>query len=182
MVPFWSRCQHGASFYGRLPFLKEKTSDELTYTQDVIEFLSHMGTKSSYYEHIKYININLPLKWILDCDWSFLFAISFLSFCILEVAKIFQSEQKFSEVMQKWKQNECTFKKMNAWSVCCVAGCLMRVPDAKVRRHIVECVKSFYSCVAPKELPDGTDCHLQPKTRTFPSDSRFTKLSLSEVP
>ncbi|XP_075886424.1 cilia- and flagella-associated protein 69 isoform X2 [Nelusetta ayraudi] len=60
----------------RLPFLKEKTSDELTYTQDVIEFLSHMG-------------------------------------------------------------------------------CLMRVPDAEVRRHIVECVKSFYSCVAPKELPDG---------------------------
>lgn len=41
-----------ASFYGRLPFLKEKTSDEFTYTQDVIEFLSHMGTKSSYYEHI----------------------------------------------------------------------------------------------------------------------------------
>lgn len=56
MVLLWSRCQHGASFCGRLPFLKEKTSDELTYTQDVIEFLSHMGTKSSYYEHIKYIN------------------------------------------------------------------------------------------------------------------------------
>lgn len=31
-------------FHDRLPFLKEKTSDELTYTQDVIEFLSHMGT------------------------------------------------------------------------------------------------------------------------------------------
>lgn len=58
----------------------------------------------------------------------------------------------------------------------------MRVPDAEVRRHVVECVKSFYSCVAPKELPDGTDCHLQPKTRTVPSDCRFTKLSLSEVP
>lgn len=58
----------------------------------------------------------------------------------------------------------------------------MRVPDAEVRRHVVESVKSFYSCVTPKELPDGTDCHLQPKARTFPSDSRFTKLSLSEVP
>lgn len=58
----------------------------------------------------------------------------------------------------------------------------MRVPDAEVRRHVVECVKSFYGCVAPKELPDGTDWHPQPKTRTLPSDSRFTKLSLSEVP
>lgn len=55
VVLFLSRCQHGALFYGRLPFLKEKTSDELTYTQDVIEFLSHMGTKNSYYEHTKYI-------------------------------------------------------------------------------------------------------------------------------
>ncbi|KAM8839890.1 cilia- and flagella-associated protein 69 isoform 2-T2 [Spinachia spinachia] len=27
----------------RLPFLKEKTSDELSYAQDVVEFLSHMG-------------------------------------------------------------------------------------------------------------------------------------------
>ncbi|XP_078123509.1 cilia- and flagella-associated protein 69 isoform X2 [Sander vitreus] len=60
----------------RLPFLKEKASDELNYAQDVIEFLSHMG-------------------------------------------------------------------------------CLMRVPDAEVRQHIVESVKSFYSCVAPKQLLDG---------------------------
>lgn len=35
--------------HDRLPFLKEKTSDELTYTQDVIEFLSHLGKMSSYY-------------------------------------------------------------------------------------------------------------------------------------
>ncbi|KAL6099407.1 cfap69 [Pungitius sinensis] len=27
----------------RLPFLKEKTSDELSYAQDVVEFISHMG-------------------------------------------------------------------------------------------------------------------------------------------
>ncbi|XP_029022275.1 cilia- and flagella-associated protein 69-like isoform X2 [Betta splendens] len=60
----------------RLPFLKEKTSDELNYAQDVIEFLSHMG-------------------------------------------------------------------------------CLMRVSDAEVRHEIVECVKSFYSCVAPTQLLDG---------------------------
>ncbi|KAI4817886.1 hypothetical protein KUCAC02_011259 [Chaenocephalus aceratus] len=61
----------------RLPFLKEKSSDELNYAQDVIEFLSHMG-------------------------------------------------------------------------------CLMRVSDAEVRQHIVESVKSFYSSVAPKLLPDVT--------------------------
>ncbi|XP_070778157.1 cilia- and flagella-associated protein 69-like [Enoplosus armatus] len=60
----------------RLPFLKEKASDELNYAQDVIEFLSHMG-------------------------------------------------------------------------------CLMRVSDAEVRQQIVESVKSFYSCVAPKQLLDG---------------------------
>ncbi|KAI3358807.1 hypothetical protein L3Q82_015208, partial [Scortum barcoo] len=59
-----------------LPFLKEKTSDELAYAQDVIEFFSHMG-------------------------------------------------------------------------------CLMRVSDAEVRQQIVESVKSFYSCVAPKQLLDG---------------------------
>ncbi|XP_032391783.1 cilia- and flagella-associated protein 69 isoform X2 [Etheostoma spectabile] len=60
----------------RLPFLKEKASDELNYAQDVIDFLSHMG-------------------------------------------------------------------------------CLMRVSDAEVRQQIVESVKSFYSCVAPKQLLDG---------------------------
>ncbi|XP_044028745.1 cilia- and flagella-associated protein 69-like isoform X2 [Siniperca chuatsi] len=60
----------------RLPFLKEKASDELNYAQDVIEFLSHMG-------------------------------------------------------------------------------CLMRVSDAGVRQQILESVKSFYSCVAPKHLLDG---------------------------
>lgn len=63
-----------------------------------------------------------------------------------------------------------------------VAGCLMRVPDVEVRRHIIESVKSFYSCVAPKELLDGMDCHLQPKTRTFHSENRFSRLSLSEAP
>lgn len=31
----------------RLAFLKEKPSDELNYAQDVIEFLSHMGTQFS---------------------------------------------------------------------------------------------------------------------------------------
>lgn len=46
----------------RLPFLKEKTSDELTYTQDVIEFLSHMGKISCYYQYyIKYLN---KMYWI----------------------------------------------------------------------------------------------------------------------
>ncbi|XP_078123508.1 cilia- and flagella-associated protein 69 isoform X1 [Sander vitreus] len=82
----------------RLPFLKEKASDELNYAQDVIEFLSHMG-------------------------------------------------------------------------------CLMRVPDAEVRQHIVESVKSFYSCVAPKQLLDGTDRLTKPKPRTFHSDNRFSRLS-----
>ncbi|KAK2830703.1 hypothetical protein Q5P01_018634 [Channa striata] len=60
----------------RLPFLKEKTSDELNYAQDVVDFLSHMG-------------------------------------------------------------------------------CLMRVSNAEVRQNILECVKSFYSCVTPKKLLDG---------------------------
>ncbi|XP_070703029.1 cilia- and flagella-associated protein 69-like [Pempheris klunzingeri] len=60
----------------RLPFLKEKASDELSYARDVIEFLSNMG-------------------------------------------------------------------------------CLMRVSDTDVRQQIVESVKSFYSCVAPKQLLDG---------------------------
>ncbi|XP_028453342.1 cilia- and flagella-associated protein 69 isoform X1 [Perca flavescens] len=82
----------------RLPFLKEKASDELNYAQDVIEFLSDMG-------------------------------------------------------------------------------CLMRVPDAEVRQHIVESVKSFYSCVAPKQLLDGTDRLSKPKPRTFHSDNRFSRLS-----
>ncbi|XP_041665535.1 cilia- and flagella-associated protein 69-like isoform X2 [Cheilinus undulatus] len=59
----------------RLPFLKEKSSDELNYAKGVIDFLSHMG-------------------------------------------------------------------------------CLMRVSDAEVRQQIVETVKSFYSCVAPKHLLD----------------------------
>ncbi|XP_068431375.1 cilia- and flagella-associated protein 69-like isoform X2 [Clinocottus analis] len=60
----------------RLPFLKEKSSDELTYAQDVIEFLSHLGY-------------------------------------------------------------------------------LMRVSHAEVRQQIVETVKSFYGCVAPKQRLDG---------------------------
>ncbi|XP_033493274.1 cilia- and flagella-associated protein 69 isoform X4 [Epinephelus lanceolatus] len=60
----------------RLPFLKEKVSDEQNYTQDVIEFLSNLG-------------------------------------------------------------------------------CLMRMSDAEVRQHIVQCVSSFYSCVAPKQLLEG---------------------------
>ncbi|KAL7381186.1 hypothetical protein ABVT39_001708 [Epinephelus coioides] len=60
----------------RLPFLKEKVSDEQNYTQDVIEFLSNLG-------------------------------------------------------------------------------CLMRMSDAEVRQHVVQCVSSFYSCVAPKQLLEG---------------------------
>eukprot|EP00064_Thunnus_orientalis_P018695 superscaffoldBa00004387_g18800 len=63
-------------FHLRLPFLKEKASDELNYAQDVTEFLCHMGR-------------------------------------------------------------------------------LMRVSDAEVRQQLVESVKSFYSCVAPKQLLDG---------------------------
>ncbi|XP_030267530.1 cilia- and flagella-associated protein 69 isoform X1 [Sparus aurata] len=86
-----------------LPFLKEKASDELTYAQDVIEFLSHMG-------------------------------------------------------------------------------CLMRVSDAEVRQQIVESVKSFYSCVAPKQLLDGTDPLFKTKPRTFSSDNRFSRLSLRLQP
>lgn len=31
-------------FFISLPFLKEKSSDELNYAKDGIEFLSHMGT------------------------------------------------------------------------------------------------------------------------------------------
>ncbi|XP_033950602.1 cilia- and flagella-associated protein 69-like [Pseudochaenichthys georgianus] len=87
----------------RLPFLKEKSSDELSYAQDVIEFLSHMG-------------------------------------------------------------------------------CLMRVSDAEVRQHIVESVKSFYSSVAPKLLPDGTEGLTKTKTRTFHSDNRFSRLALRLQP
>ncbi|KAM9839136.1 cilia- and flagella-associated protein 69 [Aulostomus maculatus] len=60
----------------RLPFLKERASDELNYAQDVTHFLSHMG-------------------------------------------------------------------------------CLMKVSDAEVKQKLVESVKSFYSCVAPKQLLDG---------------------------
>lgn len=40
--------QHVASRHLRLPYLKEKTSDELTYAQDVIDFLSHIGTIITY--------------------------------------------------------------------------------------------------------------------------------------
>ncbi|KAL3043454.1 hypothetical protein OYC64_003340 [Pagothenia borchgrevinki] len=87
----------------RLPFLKEKSSDELNYAQDVIEFLSHMG-------------------------------------------------------------------------------CLMRVSDAEVRQHIVESVKSFYSSVAPKLLPDGTEGLTKTKPRTFHSDNRFSRLALRLQP
>lgn len=37
----------------RLPFLKERTSDELNYAKNVIEFLSHMGIQISYiYKYI----------------------------------------------------------------------------------------------------------------------------------
>uniref|UniRef100_UPI0037E9BCAF cilia- and flagella-associated protein 69-like n=1 Tax=Semicossyphus pulcher TaxID=241346 RepID=UPI0037E9BCAF len=87
----------------RLPLLKEKSSDELNYAQDVIQFLSHMG-------------------------------------------------------------------------------CLMMVSDAEVRQQIVECVKSFYSCVAPKQLLDGTARLTKTKPRTFPSDNRFSRLSLRLQP
>ncbi|XP_005941001.3 cilia- and flagella-associated protein 69 isoform X2 [Haplochromis burtoni] len=78
----------------RLPFLKEKTSDELHYAQDVTEFLSHMG-------------------------------------------------------------------------------CLMRVSDAEVRQLIFECVKSFYSSVAPKQMLDG----LQPTSPGY----RLQLLERSEL-
>ncbi|KAM7373538.1 hypothetical protein PAMP_008381 [Pampus punctatissimus] len=37
----------------------------------------------------------------------------------------------------------------------CHMGYLMRVSDAEVKQHLVETVKSFYSCVAPKQLLDG---------------------------
>ncbi|XP_029919743.1 cilia- and flagella-associated protein 69 [Myripristis murdjan] len=60
----------------RLPFLKEKMSDELTYAGDARDFLSHLG-------------------------------------------------------------------------------CLMRLSSAEVRHHVCDCVKSFYSCVAPRQLLDG---------------------------
>ncbi|KAM8839889.1 cilia- and flagella-associated protein 69 isoform 1-T1 [Spinachia spinachia] len=82
----------------RLPFLKEKTSDELSYAQDVVEFLSHMG-------------------------------------------------------------------------------CLMRMSDAEVRQQTLESVKCFYSCVAPKQLIDGTDRLSKPKPWTFPSGNQFSRLS-----
>lgn len=78
----------------RLPFLKEKTSDELHYAQDVTEFLSQMG-------------------------------------------------------------------------------CLMRVSDAEVRELIFECVKSFYSSVAPKQMLDG----LQPTSPGY----RLQLLERSEL-
>lgn len=57
----------------------------------------------------------------------------------------------------------------------------MRVSDAEVRQQIVASVKSFYSCVAPKQLLDGTDPLFKTKPRTFSSDNRFSRLSLSEA-
>lgn len=68
---------------------------------------------------------------------------------------------------------------MTLTDVFLLAGCLMRVSDAEVRQQIVESVKSFYSCVAPKQLLDGTDRLTKPKPRTFHS-TRFSRLSLSE--
>lgn len=56
----------------------------------------------------------------------------------------------------------------------------MRVSDAEVRQLIFECVKSFYSSVAPKQMLDGTDGTTR-KPRTFPSNNRFSRLSLSEA-
>ncbi|XP_049458924.1 cilia- and flagella-associated protein 69-like isoform X1 [Epinephelus fuscoguttatus] len=87
----------------RLPFLKEKVSDEQNYTQDVIEFLSNLG-------------------------------------------------------------------------------CLMRMSDAEVRQHIVQCVRSFYSCVAPKQLLEGMAGFIKPKPRIFHSDNQFSRLSLRLQP
>ncbi|XP_075995551.1 cilia- and flagella-associated protein 69-like [Genypterus blacodes] len=87
----------------RLPFLKEKVSDELTYAKDLTEFLTHIG-------------------------------------------------------------------------------CLMRVSDSEVRRQICDTVKSFYSCVAPQLLLDGTDRHTKPGARSLQSDSRFSRLSLGLQP
>lgn len=49
----------------------------------------------------------------------------------------------------------------------------MRVTDAEVRQQIVESVKSFYNCVAAKQLLDGTDGATKPKPRTFNSTGRF---------
>lgn len=60
-------------------------------------------------------------------------------------------------------------------------GCLMRVSDAEVRQQIVESVKSFYTCVAPKEPIDGTGRSAKPKPRTFHSNNRLYKPSLSEA-
>ncbi|KAM6899608.1 cilia- and flagella-associated protein 69 [Xenentodon cancila] len=42
-------------------------------------------------------------------------------------------------------------------------GCLMRVSRTDVRHHVVESVKSFYSCKAPAQLLDG----LQPTSQGF---------------
>ncbi|CAN9492961.1 unnamed protein product [Ophioblennius macclurei] len=89
----------------RLPFLKEKASDELLYAQDVVDFLGHLG-------------------------------------------------------------------------------CLMRVSDVDVRQNVLESVKSFYSCVGtkpPPPPPDGTERPSEPRPPTFPSDDRFSRLSLSET-
>ncbi|XP_042290926.1 cilia- and flagella-associated protein 69-like isoform X1 [Thunnus maccoyii] len=51
----------------------------------------------------------------------------------------------------------------------CHMGRLMRVSDAEVRQQLVESVKSFYSCVAPKQLLDGTDRPAKTKPWTFHS-------------
>lgn len=60
----------------RLPFLKERASDELNYAQDVIEFLSHMGTQDQFHSlacHNNYITghtyIKLHLKMLLNICW-----------------------------------------------------------------------------------------------------------------
>lgn len=79
---------------------------------------------------------------------------------------------------RKWFLGTVT---VNLNVVFLLAGCLMRVSDAEVKQQIVESVKSFYSCVAPQELLDGTDRPSKPKSRTVYSDRRFSRLSLSEA-
>ncbi|KAM9824032.1 cilia- and flagella-associated protein 69 [Neosynchiropus ocellatus] len=64
----------------------------------------------------------------------------------------------------------------------CHMGCLMKVPDPNIKQQLVDTVKSYYSCVAPKQLLPGTDLRTKTKPRTFNSCNCFSRLSLRLVP
>ncbi|XP_055013409.1 cilia- and flagella-associated protein 69-like [Boleophthalmus pectinirostris] len=61
-------------------------------------------------------------------------------------------------------------------------GYLMRVTCPDVKVNIIECVKSFYQCVTPRQLPDGTQRRHGSTARPFHFENRFSKLTLRPQP